>query len=550
MKWTRIGRETKYVIAAFGALFFCLFLLSYRFLNLWFTQDDTACIYGSTQEISRIFFDRDTYLLFNRTFYTPLLPVSFKVDFLLFGLNPMGYHFHNLILAFLTGIVGYRLFRLSLPRLESLIGAYLFLLSYPVITMVGWLSLRHYLWGMLFALLSLYLFKKHETRGGLSFSLTSCLFFTLAVLCKESFATIPAMFLVLGEGSALRRLRKSAPYFILAGLFFFLRWYMIGGLGGYIEAKVDMSAAHLAKRLIVYVASFSTSVWSLHAIFMVSLLLFSVISSVHGIARAIVLFLLAMFPFLFVEPMPIPLFTQFFPARFIVVQLMAAYAFSSILFRIKAMRFRWVGFLVVSAVLLLQIFHAQSTFKYNKQSSDNYKRLTEDILAKNSEKSSALLLHGDGIFYNFYYEAFQKLSGKYNDLGSVVTLSTPNDILLVTTDELKRADFLYVDGKWVDLTREKVPFSPPIINDGIAPPRLTMKQCGQFFTMNIAEDREGEIYAVLKTSLSERNIGIQAAYLPKKVNFKIGLARGKEIAYLFFCKKRECSRPIILSPGR
>ena len=153
-------------------LFCCLFLLSYKFFNLWFQPDDTSSMYAATKDILKLFFDRDTYLTTYKFFYTPLLPVAFKVDLTLFGLNPTGYHVTNLIAAFLCGIIGYKLNRLFMPRFESWAGTYLFLLSYPVITIVGWLSMTHYLWGTFFVLSSFYLFKKAEPRNLPSFLLS------------------------------------------------------------------------------------------------------------------------------------------------------------------------------------------------------------------------------------------------------------------------------------------------------------------------------------------------------------------------------------------
>ncbi len=541
---SRIASLAKYDALWFAVLFCCLFLLSYRFLGLWFQPDDSCSIYAATQDIPKLFLDRDTYLAFYKFFYTPLLPVAFKLDLALFGLNPLGYHLHNLIAAFLCGIVGYKLNRLFMPRFESWVGTYLFLLSYPVITIVGWLSMTHYLWGMFFVLLSFYLFKKAEIENRDMLLLSSLFFYAAACLCKEAFAPLPAIILLLGSGPLKQRVCRSIPYFFLMAGYFLLRTFMIGGFGGYIGGNFGMKAAGLAIRLVNHLILFSKSVWGIKIVFLLPLLMLWRFG-VRNALKFLCLLALVAFPFLFVQAVD-----EYFAARLILLQFASAFLFSFVLYGGKSKKFKFSPLLFVSLFFVLQIMNAQSSYAVNKRLSEHYKKLTAEILDRGREPGKVIaIVEEGGIFYNYYYEAFRALNMNdgYSQPGAIITLRAPQDMLVVGETEYKSFGTLYLNNRWVDLAKEPAnPLARQKTNDALAPPRVKIKRDGRFITVHIDDKREGEIYGVLRKTLSERNICLRSISLPRKVSFSLGLARG-EAGYLFYCEKGQCSQPVTVS---
>jgi len=216
-----------------SSIAFLLFLINYRVLNTWFIVDDTACIFCSSFDTVNLLFDKGTYLFFNQLFFTPLLPILFKMDLLLFKMNPLGYHLHNLLVAFLSCVVFFKIMRMYCSPFFSWLGTLFLSVSLPMSFDIGWITRKHYLWGFLFSLCALYLFKKWEDKKEHVFIALSLLATLLAFLCKEAYAILPAAVLVISSGSVTGRVKKTVPYIIIFIIYLIWRIYMLGSIGGY-----------------------------------------------------------------------------------------------------------------------------------------------------------------------------------------------------------------------------------------------------------------------------------------------------------------------------
>lgn len=141
------------------------FLLCLPLLNVWFTGDTFVALSTifSYSPVEILFF-RDAYALFNRYFFTPLMPISF-LDGYLFGLNPIGYHLHNYLALFLTALIIYKIARIYLPSSYAFLSALFFLFSTPVFFDIACLVRKHYNWGCFFVFFSFYLFKYFEKES-------------------------------------------------------------------------------------------------------------------------------------------------------------------------------------------------------------------------------------------------------------------------------------------------------------------------------------------------------------------------------------------------
>lgn len=210
-----------------------LFLTNYPVLDSWFIVDDTACIFCSSFDTLRLLFDRGTYIFFNQLFFTPFLPISFKLDWFLFKMSPTGYHIHNLLVASLCCILFFQLLKIYMSAFFSWLGTLFLSLSLPVSFDIGWITRRHYLWGFLFSLMALYFFKKWEERKASLIMVLSLFCTVLAFLCKEAYLCLPAVIFILSPGGAGQRIKKAAGYIGVFVLYLLWRIYMLGGIGGY-----------------------------------------------------------------------------------------------------------------------------------------------------------------------------------------------------------------------------------------------------------------------------------------------------------------------------
>jgi hypothetical protein len=207
------------------------FLYYSDIFSCWFVADDAAVIVTSTESLKTILFSR----IHSGIFYTPLLTLSFKPDVILFGLNSLPYHIHNTMVLILISFVAYKILRLYTDRLSALLPVIIILLSTPSLICTMWITLRQYLYAMLFSLLSVYLFLKYkpDLKNNPFIVLVILLLSELSFMGKGQYMTLPFVLFIVSEGNFKQRVNKTYPYFILVAGHFLLRLYILHGIGGY-----------------------------------------------------------------------------------------------------------------------------------------------------------------------------------------------------------------------------------------------------------------------------------------------------------------------------
>jgi len=138
------------------------------------------------------------------TAWRPLRNISYLLDYKLFGLNPGGWHLHNILLHGLVTLLVFRLLataaKTALPNSPiKTIFIYSWILAaawalHPVnLEIAAWVKSRDDLLATLFGLISLLLFLRlHGKRGKLLLFASTC-FLTLALLSKESVVLLPVI---------------------------------------------------------------------------------------------------------------------------------------------------------------------------------------------------------------------------------------------------------------------------------------------------------------------------------------------------------------------
>ncbi|RMF92107.1 MAG: tetratricopeptide repeat protein [Nitrospinota bacterium] len=179
-----------------------------------------------------------------KSFYRPLVVLSYAVNFALGGFDPFGYHLLNVLLhvanTFLVFLITHHLCR-SLPLSATV--SLLFGL-HPINTeAVAWVSGRTDLLGTLFSLAALVLYisayppsasDQPEPKRGRSFWIGSLLAFFLGLFAKENTATIVGVLLLYEftlRPAIPQKGRRLLPYLVILVAYLGWRMAILGSLG-------------------------------------------------------------------------------------------------------------------------------------------------------------------------------------------------------------------------------------------------------------------------------------------------------------------------------
>jgi protein O-mannosyl-transferase len=155
-----------------------------------------------------------TYELAN---WHPLTWLSHALDCELFGLNPAGHHYMNVLLHAVNVVLLFLLLQSATGfRWRSLMVAALFALHPINVESVAWTAERKNVLSMLFFLVALYAYGWYARRPGLGRYVAVACCFALALLSKPQVITFPLLLLLwdywpLGRMGTLDRVEAAAP---------------------------------------------------------------------------------------------------------------------------------------------------------------------------------------------------------------------------------------------------------------------------------------------------------------------------------------------------
>jgi len=165
------------------------------------------------------------------TYYRPLITLSFRIDHMFWGFNPLGYHLTNLFFHLSNTFLVYALFRHLFKDLTlSFWGAFLFMAHPAHVEAVTYIPGRVDLIAFFFFLLGFhfYLRGRDLDRKVWSYAL-SLLFYLLALLSKEMAATLPLVILshALFVNREERKTLRAEGILIFCSLFLFISWLLL-----------------------------------------------------------------------------------------------------------------------------------------------------------------------------------------------------------------------------------------------------------------------------------------------------------------------------------
>lgn len=203
--------------------------------HLWWTYDDTQLLKHSIlYSPFQYFFEPHIWQSLSASFLSPLLVLSFDIDKALFGLNPKWFYIHHLVIIWLCGLMLYIVLRRWAERFFSFAGTLLFLISSPIAVLSQQLMTRHYLEGLLFALIATHLLVKGLDKENKKQSYFSAFMYLIAMTAKEVYVPLIFVLLVLPLSNWKNRLKYLLPHAVALLLYSVWRWYMLGTpVGGY-----------------------------------------------------------------------------------------------------------------------------------------------------------------------------------------------------------------------------------------------------------------------------------------------------------------------------
>ncbi len=172
-----------------------------------------------------------------RSFFRPLVSLSYAIDYALWGLRPAGFHLTNLLLHLLCCLCVHALARRFLEPLPALFGAALFAVHPVHVESAAWISGRTDLLCALFLLLAFLAHLDAASRGkGRRLPILPMFYFALALLSKEMAATFPILVCadrLLRPAEPRRRAWRAAlaafPYLCVLIIYIGVRRLVLGG---------------------------------------------------------------------------------------------------------------------------------------------------------------------------------------------------------------------------------------------------------------------------------------------------------------------------------
>lgn len=512
-----------------AVLLLLLIFFSRPYLSSWFIIDDMSLIHAAATKSSiGMLFDRETYLTFHQLFYTPLFPLLFKPDWFLFKLNPAGYHALNLTAVFLTSLMAYRVLRLYLPSLNAWAGTCLFSFSYPNITNIAWITRKHYIWGTFLILLSFYLFKKSEKTKNRLFFAGSLSAFFMALLLKEAFVTLPAAIFLLSSGGLKPRILKTMPYCLVLGVYVLLRYYFLGGLGGYIYIQTMAFDAFTFLLNGLEGLEYALSViWGSSRLFLAAVFVLLILT-IRKSWIFVLLFFIWAGPFMILR-FEKGDFTQFYyPSKFT----LAVFVVSSLVaFSLKMQNTgKLRNFLVIGiagALLVLQVSSFYRARDYIDGTSGHFREVSGNI-EKNIVRGNVFVVDVHPHFYNHFFE-LKRLLDQEKWKKRLVT--TDRFGIPVLEPYLRSSRYVFFNGTWHENGLHLPPSS--VGRDSSPPPRLEIVRSPPFVEGRITDTSPGKYIVTELTYFSDSNILSQSIGVPRFMDMKIGLIRERNEVYVY-----------------
>lgn len=202
----------------------------------WYTDDPIIIAFVSGHSPFSFLCRPDVWQSFSPFNLVPWALLSLKADSVFFGFGTAGYYLHQILSLCIAALALFAVLDLYCERrLFSFLGVCLFLLNPSTLSVSSWLSTRHYIEGMGFALFGVFFYVRSVRGNKPALALISAALYMFAALSKEVYVPLPFLLLLLPEQGLKRRAIFAIPAFLLSGGYTLYRFLMLGNsaVGGY-----------------------------------------------------------------------------------------------------------------------------------------------------------------------------------------------------------------------------------------------------------------------------------------------------------------------------
>lgn len=199
-------------------------------------------------------------------FFRPLEYVSLSAMAPFAGFDAVRWHAANLVLHFVNCVLVYGVAaRLYAGRWTPAVASLLFAVHGSRPEAVTWVTGRLELIAAFFFLAALLLYLRYCETSGASLLAASVFSMLCAILTKESAYVFPLVLLLIGvfrKDGAYRRVAAHLPFWLAAAAVFAYRWSLLGGIGGYQDARIGLAGALKALLLRAWAVLYFPINWS------------------------------------------------------------------------------------------------------------------------------------------------------------------------------------------------------------------------------------------------------------------------------------------------
>lgn len=196
-----------------------------------FQIEGEECIIKNFSQLKSIFLKPLLAPWGKGNYYRPIFKISYTCDYLLYGLNPRGFHFTNLIIHTLNVFLLYLiLISLGIDRVFSLLSSILYTILPLNVSTVVWLGARAELLCAFFVLFSFLMFLKFEEGNKNFWYWLSLLGYILAMVSKEiaiGFLFVVAIWIYVKRKGC----KLILPYLLISGGYLLWRFVVLGRIG-------------------------------------------------------------------------------------------------------------------------------------------------------------------------------------------------------------------------------------------------------------------------------------------------------------------------------
>ena len=265
----------------------CLFLAALTFLLYWdltdhefIVVDDNVYIIDNSHVQSGLNREsvRWAFTTTRAEFWHPLTWLSYMLDTQLFGVNPGGYLFTNLLLHVLNSILLFFIFKnMTAATWQSAFVASLFAIHPLHVESVAWIAERKDVLSTLFWMLTIGFYLHYVKRPGPLRYLMVCIAFVLGLMAKPMMVTLPFVLLLLDAwpldrlkyrtspnafiSSFLRLLAEKIPLLTLSAAAGAMTLVAQKRGGGLVSSDHYPIYERIANAIVSYVAYISKMIW-------------------------------------------------------------------------------------------------------------------------------------------------------------------------------------------------------------------------------------------------------------------------------------------------